>query len=128
MATKREIDGLLGDIPSQVAAAHSSVQSVNTKQGGDVAGPFAGNPVDPSVYGFDMFGCEGDTYIRERSREIARQTVKVHGAEPAEGKDHSGVKDGSDFGKAKKQDSMSEITPTSEKNYSKGKVQGQKED
>jgi len=127
MATKREIDGLVSDIPAQVAAAHSSVRSVNEKKGGDVAGPFAGNPIDPSDYGFDMFGCDGATYIRERSKEIARQTLKVHGLQPAEGKDNSGVADGSDFGKAEKQDSFAENTPLSEKNYSGGKIPGQKE-
>jgi hypothetical protein len=124
MATKREIDNLLKSIPEQVAAAHASVRSVNDKGGPpDVAGPFAGNPIDPSDYGFDMFGCEGPTYIKERSREIARNTLKVHGAQPAEGVSHATV---GDVGKAEKKNTMHEETPLSEKNYSDIKVEGQR--
>lgn len=102
MATKREIDNLMKSIPQQVAAAHASRRGANDKSGPpDVAGEFAGNPIDPSDYGFDMFGCEGETYIRERSREIAKANVKIHGKDPAEGVSHATK---GDFGEAKKRE------------------------
>jgi hypothetical protein len=101
MATKREIDHLMGAIPGQVKAAHGARRSANDKSGPpDVEGEFAGNPIDPADYGFDMFGCEGETYIRERSREIARKNAAVH-AQPGSGESHATK---GDFGEAKKRE------------------------
>ncbi|SRR6266700_66468 len=98
--SKKEIDGLMAAIPEQVKAAHASVRSVNVKEQGTAAdGPFAGNPIDPSDYGFDMFGCEGETYIRERSKEIARASLKVHG-KPASGVSHMEYEDVGDIKRA----------------------------
>lgn len=120
MATKREIDGLISDIPSQVAAAHASVRGVNDKTGGDAGkGPFAGDAIAPSDYGFDMFGETGANYIKERSRAIARQTLKVHGVQPAEGLEKSGVMDGSDFDDEfnKQKKGREEDSPKSDDHY-----------
>lgn len=91
MATKREIDKLLADIPKNVAAAHAAREQPEAKSKPDVEGPFAGDIICPSDYGFDMFGEEGADYIRERSKEIARQSLKVHGIEPV-GVSHASTK------------------------------------
>ena len=90
--SKREIDSLMAAIPGQVKAAHASIKDVNTKNTAEEAtGSFGyeGNVVTcPSDYGFDMFGETGPEYIKARSKEIARQSLEVHG-KPSSGADHS---------------------------------------
>ncbi len=97
MATKREIDKLLADIPRQVAAGHQVREHAESGESKpDVDGPFAGDIICPSNYGFDMFGENGSDYIKERSKEIAAASLKVHGAPP------SGVSHASTAGTAPK--------------------------
>jgi len=90
--SKREIDKLISDIPGQVKAAHASVRDVNVKNTTPEAMGSNGYDGDvvicPSDYGFDMFGATGDGYIKERSKEIAKQSLAVHG-KPSSGADHS---------------------------------------
>jgi hypothetical protein len=90
--SKKEIDALMADIPAQVKAAHASVREVNVKNtASDATGSFGYDGdvvICPSDYGFDMFGSEGAGYIKERSKEIARQSLAVHG-KPGSGADHA---------------------------------------
>jgi hypothetical protein len=92
--SKREIDALMAAIPEQVKAAHASVKNVNTKDTEAEGGKGEGYEEDssviicPSDYGFDMFGSTGPEYIKERSREIAKASLAVHG-KTGGGTDHA---------------------------------------
>jgi hypothetical protein len=101
MATKREIDKLFADIPQQVAAGHQireHVETPHTKPDVGGAGYDADVVICPSDYGFDMWGATGAEYVHERSKEIARASLKVHGISGS-GTDHSTK---GDFGAAVK--------------------------